>query len=146
MKVILTQDVAGTGKKGEIKEVKDGFARNLLFPKGLALEATKTNLTLLEEKKASIKQKKDLEHETAEKLAKRIDGKTFKIPAKAGEGGRLFGSVTAKDVSAAMKKDGFDIDKKKLTVKDEIKTFGTYEAQAKLHQGVIANFFINVSE
>jgi large subunit ribosomal protein L9 len=146
MKIIFLQDVPGTGKKGDIKEVKDGFARNMLFPKGLAVEATKTNLNILKQKQASIQQKKDLEKETAEKTAARIESKTFKVSAKAGEGGKLFGSVTAKDIAAALKKEGNDIDKRKLTINDDIKHYGTYEVEAKLYAGVTAKFFVNVSE
>lgn len=146
MKVIFLQDVPGSGKAGDIKEVKDGFARNMLFPKGFAIEATKSNLNLLEQKKASVQHKKDLEREAAEQTAARINGKTFKVSAKAGEGGKLFGSVTAKDIAAALKKEGNDIDKRKLTVKDDIKAFGTYEVEAKFQSGVTAKFYINVSE
>ena len=146
MKIILLQDVQGTGKKGDIKEVKDGFARNSLIPKGLAIEATKANLTMLEEKKALVQHQKDLQLEAAEKSASKLNGKTFKITAKSGEGGKLFGSVTAKDVSAALKKEGFDLDKKKLTITDEIKAFGTYEVEAKILSGVIAKFYITVGE
>ena len=146
MKIIFLQDVPGSGKAGEIKEVKDGFARNMLFPKGLAIEATKNNLNLLQQKKASVQHKKDLEREAAEKIAADINDKTFKITVRAGEGGKLFGSVTAKDIAASLKKEGFDIDKRKLTVKDDIKTFGTYEVEAKIHTSVNAKFYINVSE
>jgi len=153
MKVIFLQDVPGTGKTGDIKTVKDGFARNMLFPKGLAIEATKANLDLLAQKKAAIQHQRDLEKQAAQKTASLIDGKTFKIAAKAGESGKLFGSVTAKDVSAALKKEGIvpgggtlDIDKRKLTIKDDIKAFGTYEVEAKFGAGVSAKFYINVSE
>jgi large subunit ribosomal protein L9 len=146
MKVIFLQDVPGSGKAGEAKEVKDGFARNMLFPKGLAVEATKANMALLEQKKADLQHKKDLECEAARKFAATIDGKTFKVTAKAGAGGKLFGSVTAKDIAAALKKEGHDLDKRKLTVKDDIKAFGTYEVDAKIHSGVSAKFFVNVSE
>jgi len=146
MKIIFLQDVPGSGKAGEIKEVKDGFARNALLPKGLAIEATSANLELLKKKKAEVQHKKDLEMQAAEKIAEKIKGKTFKINAKAGEGGRLFGSVMTKDISATLKKENLDIDKKKLTINDDIKTYGTYEVQAKLHQGVTAKFYINVGE
>jgi len=145
MKVILLQDVQGTGKKGEIKEVKPGYAQNALFPKGLAIEATKANLTMLEQKKASAQHKIDTEREAAETAAKGLSGKTFKVTAKAGDEGRLFGSVTAKDVSAALKQAGFDIDKKKLNVPGDIKTCGTYDVEAKLYSGVTAKFSVNVS-
>ena len=146
MKIIFLKDVPGSGKAGEIKEVKDGFARNMLFPKGLAIEATKNNMNLLKQKKAAVQHKKDLEKEAAEKTALKIDGKTYKITARAGEGGKLFGSVTAKDVCAALKKEGIDVDKRKLTIKDDIKAFGTYEVTAKIHTEVNAVFFINVNE
>jgi large subunit ribosomal protein L9 len=146
MKVIFLQTVPGSGKAGEIKEVKDGFARNMLFPKGLAIEANKANLEMLQQKKADAQHKKDLEIAAAEKTAAKVDGKTFKIAAKAGESGKLFGSVTGKDVSAALKKEGFDIDKKKLTIVDDIKAYGTYEVAARFNAGVTAKFFINVSE
>jgi len=146
MKVIFLKDVPGSGNAGEIKNVKDGFARNMLFPKGLAIEATKPNLDLLEQKKADVQHKKDLEKQAAQKSADTIEGKTFKIAAKAGERGKLFGSVTAKDVSATLKKQGLDLDKRKLNIKEDIKTYGTYEVEAKFLAGVTAKFFINVSE
>jgi large subunit ribosomal protein L9 len=146
MKVILLQDVQGTGKQGDIKEVKDGFARNMLFPQSLAIEATKANLTMLAQKKASVQHKKDLQADEARKNAARIDSKTFKVTARAGEGGKLFGAVTAKDISAALKKEGNDVDKRKITIKDDIKAYGTYEVTAKFHPGITAKFFINVSE
>jgi len=144
MKIILTEDVQGTGKKGEVKEVKDGYARNALIPRGLAVEATKANITELEQKKAAVQHKADVERENAEKIASRLKAKSFKLTAKAGEGGKLFGSVTAKDVSAVLKREGFDIDKKKLGIIGEIKTYGTYEVEAKLHQGVAVKFNIAV--
>jgi large subunit ribosomal protein L9 len=144
MKLILLQDVQGTGKKGDIKEVKDGYARNMLIPKGLAIEATKANLTMLEQKKASLQHKIDKERETAEKTAGLLNEKTVEVSVKAGDEGRLFGSVTAKDVAAALNKAGFDIDKKKLNVPGDIKNCGTYEVEAKLYSGVTAKFFVNV--
>jgi large subunit ribosomal protein L9 len=146
MKVIFLKDIQGSGKAGDIKEVKDGFARNSLFPKGLAIEATKANLTMLEQKKAAVAHKKDLQEAAAKKSASVIEGKTFKIIAKAGESGKLFGSVTAKDIAAVLKKEGFDIDKRKLSAQEDIKTCGTYEVIAKVHAGVTAKFFVNVSE
>jgi len=144
MKVILLQDVQGTGKQGEIKEVKDGYARNALLPKGLAIEATKANLAMLEQKKASAQHKIDTAREAAETIAKQLSGRTINVTVKAGEEGRLYGSVTTKDVAAALGKEGFDIDKKKLIVPGDIKNCGTYEAQAKLYSGTIAKFTLNV--
>ncbi|MCL2036702.1 MAG: 50S ribosomal protein L9 [Oscillospiraceae bacterium] len=146
MKIIFLQDVPGSGKQGDIKEVKDGFARNMLLPKGLAVEATADNLNLLEQKKESLRRQKDSERQAAENTAKLIEGKTFKISAKAGESGKLFGSITAKDIAAILKKEGNDIDKRKLIVKDDIKSYGTYEVEAKFHAGVSAKFFVSVSE
>jgi len=146
MKVILLQDVQGTGKKGEIKEVKDGYARNALFPKGAAIEATKANLTLLEQKKGSAQHKLDTEREAAQNTADKLAGMGVKVIAKAaGEDGRLFGSVTTKDVAAALKKDGFDIDKKKLSLQGDIKSYGTYDAEAKLYSGITAKFSVIVA-
>jgi len=144
MKVILLQDVQGTGKKGDIKEVKDGYARNMLIPKGLAIEATKANLTMLEQKKASVQHKIDKERDTAEKTAKLLSDKTIEVSAKCGEEGRLFGSVTAKDVAAALLKAGFDIDKKKLSVPGDLKNCGTYQVEAKLYSGVTVKFSVEV--
>ena len=146
MKVILLQDVQGSGKKGEIKEVKDGYARNMLLPKGLAIEATKSNLLMLEQKKASEQHKLDTLRAAAEKTKKSLEGKTIKIIAKAaGEDGKLFGSVTAKDISAVLKKEGFDIDKKKINILTDIKTYGTYEVETKIYQGVTAKLYIAVA-
>ena len=146
MKIILLQDVQGTGKKGEIKEVKDGFARNSLIPKGVAVEATRANLNLLEQKKASIQHKLDTERQNAENTAKLLKEKTIKIIAKAaGEDGRLFGSVTTKDIAAALQKEGIALDKKCLKIIGEIKTYGTYEVEAKLYSGVTAKFSVSVA-
>jgi large subunit ribosomal protein L9 len=144
MKIILLQDIQGTGKQGDVKEVKDGYARNALLPKGLAIEATKANLTMLEQKKASAQHKIDTARTAAEDMAKQLSGKIIRVTVRAGEEGRLFGSVTAKDVAAALKKEGFDIDKKKLTVPGDIKNCGTYEAEAKLYSGVNAKFSLDV--
>lgn len=144
MKLILLQDVQGTGKKGDIKEVKDGFARNMLIPRGLAIEATKANLTMLEQKKASAQHKIDTDRSNAEKTAKALAEKTIVVAVKCGEEGRLFGSVTAKDIAAALKKAGYDIDKKKLTVPGDIRTCGTYQVEVKLYSGVSAKITVEV--
>ncbi|MDR1754883.1 MAG: 50S ribosomal protein L9 [Eubacterium sp.] len=147
MKVILLQDVRGTGKKGEIKEVKDGYARNFLFAQKLAAEATKNNLNVLAGQKASVQHKAEAEIKAAKDTADKLSGRTFKTAARAGAGGKLFGSVTPKDLSLVIKKEtGIDVDKKKISIQGEIKTFGTYEAEAKLHSGVSVKFFVNVSE
>lgn len=147
MKVIFIQDVKGTGKKGEVKEVKDAYARNCLIKKGLAVEATNENLNHLEGQKASAQHKLDVEEANAKKIKEAINGKTFVIKAKAGQGGKLFGSVTGKDISALIKRDfGFDVDKRKISTKTDIKSFGTFEAEARLFTGIVAQFSVSVTE
>ncbi len=147
MKVILLEDVKGTGKKGEIKEVKDGYARNCLIAKKLAVEATAANMNLLEGQKASAQHKIDVEIANAKEIASKIDGKTVKIMAKGGTSGRLFGTVTAKDISAQIKKQfNCDIDKRKLVIDSEIKTFGGFGAEARLYNGVTAKFTVMVEQ
>ena len=147
MKVIFIQDVKGTGKKGEVKEVKDAYARNCLIKKGLAVEATNENLNHLEGQKASAQHKLDVEEANAKKIKDAINGKTLVIKAKAGQGGKLFGSVTGKDISALIKRDfGFDVDKRKISTKTDIKSFGTFEAEARLFTGIVAQFSVSVTE
>lgn len=146
MKVILLQDVQGTGKKGEIKEVKDGFARNCLIKKNLAVEATNQNLNILDGQKAHARHKIDTDIANAKHIASIIEGKTFSTKIKAGANGKLFGSVTAKDISKMIKDaHGLDIEKKKIICKD-IKSFGIHEVEAKLYNGVTAKFKVQVTE
>ena len=147
MKVILLQDVQGTGKKGEVKEVKDGYARNCLIKKNLAVEATNANINILEGQQAHAQHKIDTDIAEAKKIAQIIDGKTFTTSVKAGANGKLFGSVTAKDIAKLIKdKHGLDIDKKKIVLKNDIKSFGTFEAEARLYNGVSAKFRVMVTE
>lgn len=147
MKVILLEDVKGTGKKGEIKEVKDGYARNCLISKKLAVEATAANMNLLEGQKASAQHKIDVEIANAKEIAARLEGKTLKILAKGGSNGRLFGSITGKDIAAQLKKQfNCDVDKRKLVLDSEIKTFGGFGVEAKLYSGVSAKFTVMVEE
>lgn len=146
MKVILLQDVQGTGKKGEVKEVKDGFARNCLIKKNLAVEATNQNMNILDGQKAHAQHKIDTEIAAAKQTAAVIEGKTYSTKVKAGANGKLFGSVTAKDISALIKAaDKVDVDKKKIVCRD-IKAFGVYEAEAKLYNGISAKFKVQVTE
>lgn len=146
MKVILTQDVKGLGKKGELVNASDGYARNFLFPRKLAAQANSQAMTELKNREDSKKHKIDVETQQAKASADKINGKTVKVTAKAGQGGRLFGSVTAKEIAAVMKTQfGIDIDKRKITV-DDIKAFGTYPATVKLYQGVTAEFSVTVTE
>lgn len=146
MKVILLQDVQGTGKKGEIKEVKDGFARNCLIKKNLAVEATNANINILDGQKAHAQHKIDTETENAKHIASVIEGKVFSTKVKAGANGKLFGSVTAKDIAKLIKDaHGLEVDKKKIVCKD-IKSFGIHEVEAKLYNGVTAKFKVQVTE
>ena len=146
MKVVLLQDVKSIGKKDTVAEVSDGYARNFLFPRKLAAEANSQAMTELKNREDSKKHKIEVETQQAKASADKISGKTVKVTAKAGQGGRLFGSVTAKEIAAVMKTQfGIDIDKRKITV-DDIKAFGTYPATVKLYQGVTAEFSVTVTE
>lgn len=147
MKVILLEDVKGTGKKGEVKEVKDGYARNCLIAKKLAVEATPQNMNLLEGQKASAQHKIDVEIANAKEIAAKLEGKTVKIETKGGTSGRLFGAITGKDIAAQLKKQfNVDVDKRKLVLESEIKTFGGFGVEAKLYSGVSAKFTVLVEE
>ncbi|MCQ2408693.1 MAG: 50S ribosomal protein L9 [Oscillospiraceae bacterium] len=145
MKVILLQDVKGTGKKGEIKNVSDGFARNFLIGKGLAAEATNANLNKLEGQKASAQHKVDVAVAEAKEYAAKLEGKKVIIRAKAGQGGRLFGAVTPGNVADVLKEQfGFELDKRKITVNGEMKNEGDYSAEAKFYSGISAKFTVSV--
>lgn len=147
MKVILLEDVKGTGKKGEVKEVKDGYARNCLIKKGLAQEATAKNLNLLQGQKDSAQHKIDVEVANAKEIASKLEGKSVVVKAKAGQNDRLFGTVTSKEVAAAIKQTlGLDVDKKKISIAVKIEGFGDYSAEAKLYAGVKAKFTVSVKE
>ena len=146
MKVILTQDVKNLGKKGEMVSTSDGYARNFLFPRKLAVEANAQAMTELKNREDSKNHKIALEKAAANEAAAALGGKTVRITAKAGQNGKLFGSVMAKEIAETVKKQfNIDIDKRKITVED-IKTFGTFPAQAKFYQGITADFFVSVSE
>ena len=146
MKVVLLQDVKGKGKKGELCNVSDGYARNFLFPKKLAIEADNAALNELKNREESAAHHKKEEIAAAKETAARLDGKTVSITAKAGAGGKLFGSVTSKEIAAEIKtKLGIEIDRKKMNVAD-IKNFGEYTAEIKLYQGVTAKITVKVSE
>lgn len=146
MKVILKADVKGTGKKGQVCEVADGYARNFLMPKGLALEATTGNVQDLANKKAMEQKRKDRERQAAQDLAARLEALTVEVATKTGEGGRLFGSVTNKEIAETLKKKySLEIDKRKIELKEPIKNLGTYTVHAKLHPDVSADFQVRVS-
>ncbi len=146
MKVILKADVKSLGKKGDLVNTSDGYARNFLFPKGLAIEANAQAMNEFNNKETAKKFHKAEEIKAANELKDRIEGKTFKVPAKAGANGKLFGSVTAKDVSAAIKEEmGENIDKRKISMQD-IKAFGTTQIEVKVYQGITAKVFVQVVE
>lgn len=147
MQVILLKDVKGSGKAGDLIKVADGYARNFLIGKGLAVEATPKNLHELKLKKdAEVKRAAD-ELEEAKKIAGAIEGKTVRATAKAGSGGRIFGSVTTKEVAELIEAQyGFKVDKKKLSMDGDIKAFGTYEAELRLHPQVSVRLFVSVTE
>lgn len=147
MKVIYLQDVKGSGKKGEVKNVADGYARNLLLPKGLAVEATPANLSKLEGQKSSAQFKIDTEKKAAQEAADKVKGKKVVIKAKAGSNDKLFGSVTSAHVAAALSEQfGINIDKKKISLNTEIKNFGSYAAVIKFYSGISEKIDIEVVE
>lgn len=146
MDVILKADVKGLGKKGEKVKASDGYARNFLFPKGLAVEANAQSLTELRNREQANQHKLDLQIAAANEAKDKINGKTLKLTAKAGTNGRLFGSVTSKDVAAEIKKQyAVDVDKRKITM-DDIKAFGSYKIDVKLYQNISAEMTVAVSE
>lgn len=145
MEIILTQDVKSLGKKGEIVKVSDGYARNFILPKKLGLEATKQNLYELQVQKAAEEKRQKEILEEAKAFAKKLEEITIKLTIKAGEGGRTFGSVSSKEITAALKEQfGLDIDKKKLVLNDAIKNAGSYTVQVKLHPQVTAEIKVKV--
>lgn len=147
MKVVLLQDVKSLGKKGELVNAATGYARNFLLAKGLAVEADAKAMNELKNKKAAEDFHKAEELKAAEDLAAELSDKTIRIKAKAGSAGRLFGSVTTKEIAAAINEQfGCDIDKKKVSIDADIKTFGTYNVLVKLPQGVSAKLYVSVSE
>ncbi len=145
MKVILTQDIRALGKKGDVKEVAEGYARNCLLPKGLAIEANKANMKNLEYELARAAARADKQLAEAQKLAAMVSGKVIEIKAKVGEGGRLFGSVTNKEVAEAISaQTGLALDKRKVEIKSTVKEWGKYPVVLKLHAQVQAECEIEV--
>ena len=145
MQVILQADVKGSGKAGQLINVSDGYARNFLLPKGLAVAATKQNLNVMTSKKAAIDHKLAEQKKAAEELCAKLADKTIKIIAKSGEGGRLFGSVTSKEIAEEIEKQlGLVVDKKKLD-SDDIKSLGSHQIEAKVFTDISATFYVVVS-
>ncbi len=145
MKVILNQDVKGQGKKGQLVDVSDGYARNFLLPKKLAKEATKENINIMQGKQESEAYRKKVELEEAQETAKKIGEVTVRLTAKAGENGKLFGSITSKDVAEALTmQHHIKLDKKKFVLPEGIKTLGTTEVEIKVYTGVSAKLKVVV--
>lgn len=146
MDVILKADVKGLGKKGEKVKASDGYARNFLFPKGLAVEANAQSLTELRNREQSNQHKIDVEVAAANDSKAKLQGKTIKITAKAGSNGKLFGSVTSKEVAAEIAKQyAVKVDKRKISM-DDIKTFGSFKIEVKLYTNIVAEMTVMVGE
>ena len=147
MKVILQQDVRGQGKKGQLVEVSDGYARNFLLPKKLAVAATAENINTMKQQEKARKAQEAAEKAEAEALSKKLEGLMVKIPAKAGEGGRLFGAVTAKEISEALAAQySLNIPKARLVLDEPIKSCGGYQVKAKLGYEVTGIVNVVVTE
>ncbi len=147
MKVILLQDVKGSGKKGDLINAADGYARNYLIPKGLAMEATAGAINNKNIQDAAKAHHAQVELEQAQAARAELDGKTVTVSARAGKEGRLFGAVTAKEVAQALNEQyKVSVDKRKVSLSAEIKAFGTYEFDLKLHTGVVARMKVMVQE
>lgn len=145
MKVILKQDIKGVGKKDEVINAADGYARNFLFPKNLAVPADTGNMNNLKAKSESNAFRKGEELKEAKEIAEKLKKITLKLKVKAGENGKLFGGVTAKEISEALKKEyKIDVDKKKIVLKDAIKQAGTTRVEIKLYEGVVASVLVMV--
>lgn len=147
MKVILLQDVKSLGKKGEIVEVSDGYARNMIFPKKLGVEATPKNLNDLKLQNRHAEKVAQENYEAAEALAEELKDKKVTVKMKAGEGGRTFGSVSTKEIAAAAKAQlGLELDKKKMQLPEPIRSFGVTEVSIKLHPKVTGKFSVHIVE
>ena len=145
MIVILLKDVKGTGKAGEVVKVSDGYARNMLIPKGMAQEATEGNIRSLEKQKALLAEKKAAEKAAAEALAEKLKGLKAVIKTKGGDAGRLFGSITSKDISDAYSEQfGLNVDKKKIVLDQPIKTVGEYKVPVKLYADVTGTLDVTI--
>ena len=147
MQVILLKDVKGQGKAGQVVKVSDGYARNMLFPRKLAMEATPANMKVLEREREKIEAQRAIDKQVAEEIKAKIEAKTVKVVSKAGENGRLFGAVTSKDIAEAIQKEFLvELDKKKIQLPESLKTFGTYEVSVKLHPQVTGKLTVKVTE
>ncbi|WP_297134208.1 50S ribosomal protein L9 [Terrisporobacter sp.] len=147
MKVILLKDIKGTGKKGEVKDVSDGYARNFLLPKKMAVVADQTNVKELNEKNKSKEIKAQKEYEEAVELGKKMEEMAVTIYSKSGDGGRLFGSITSKDIAEQLKKQhSIEVDKRKISLDEPIRVLGSRFVEVKIHQKVTTKIRVDVKE
>lgn len=145
MKVILKADIKGVGKKNEVINASDGYARNFLFPKNLAVEANAENMSKLQAQKDSTQYRKDTEKEEAKKLADKLTKIMVRVEVKVGENGKIFGGVSAKDIAENLEKQhNIKIDKKKIDLKETIKTLGIHNVDVKLYEGVLGKIKVDV--
>lgn len=145
MKVILKQDVKNLGKKNTLVNVSDGYARNFLIPKGLAAEASTSAINEMKMRKGAEKSKKENELANAQKLSEKINGITMTFHSKAGDNGKLFGSITSKDIADKLQKElKIKVDKRKIVLSDAIKSLGVYDIEVKLHPGVSSTLKVQV--
>ena len=144
MKVLLLQDVKPQGKKGDIVEVNDGYTRNFLIRRGLAKEATASVINETNQRRAADEKRRKEELEAAKQAADRLNGTTVEIAIRCGENGKPFGAVTAKEIADKLAQMGYDVDKKKVVLKDAIKMVGNYHVELKLHPGVTAKVIVAV--
>lgn len=146
MKVIFLKDVKGQGKKGQVKEVSDGYATNFLLPRNLARPATDGNMKVLENQNAAEERRKQEEKAEAQELGKKLEALTVQLKAKAGEGGRLFGAITSKQIADALASDGVKLDKRKIELEEPIRALGVTQMTVKLHPEVKAILKVQVTE
>jgi len=146
MKVIFLKDVKGQGKKGEVKEISEGYAQNFLLPRGLARLATEGNVKTLEQQNLSEQKRKAQEKADAEALGKTLEETAVVIKAKSGEGGRLFGAITSKQIAEALEKMKFKVDKRKIELNDPIRSLGTMHVTIKLHPEVKTQVKVQIVE
>lgn len=145
MKVILLDNIKGVGKKDEVINASDGYARNFLFPKKLAVEANNENMSKLKAKQDANEYKKSQEKEEAQKQAEKLKGILLKIVVKSGENGRIFGSITSKEIADSLKEQyKIEVDKKKIDLKEPIKTLGSFTVSIKLYEGVVGTLKIQL--
>lgn len=146
MKVIFIKDMKGQGKKGQVKEVSEGYAQNFLLPRGIARPATDGNMKTLDNQKAAEDRRKQEEKAEAEALAKKLEAEVTELKAKSGEGGRLFGAITTKQIAEALAAKGLKVDKRKIELDDPIRTLGVTQVTVKVHPEVKATLKVQVTE